>query len=208
MLDKGFFFLDVEDGLYIDRLIDEMLYLLDKFFGQPPFACQILENFMIFADLFALSPYTAYQIAETAYIVRESDTADDLDENNPYCFMVIGWDDISESDCQHDCRCPIVGPNVSLEPLGILNVPDHLPVCIRVSNSHKVQNNCDNMCESQVEKHDFEERPVFLVVKVLKYHLFKPIQFVDQVGDLQDEQAYQSIHELSIFLHEQHQGKD
>ena len=79
-----------------------------EFLGQVSLFCKILEDFSVAVDEIALGANTGNKRAQTADIVRECDAADNLYDDHPDCLVIGGWNDVPETDSQHDGCCPVV----------------------------------------------------------------------------------------------------
>lgn len=89
---------------------------------------QTSEDLVLFAFLKVLSPNVADERSNAVDVVSKCHTAESLNEDKAESLEIVGRNNISKSDCEHDVDCPIVRPNVYLVPRGKINVLCDHPV--------------------------------------------------------------------------------
>ena len=67
---------------------------------------------------------------------------------------------ITKSDSKHNCRSPVIRPNILLKPLLINKIFDLQPTIFLVS--HKNQSNGNKMSEKKIKKKYFDKSPILL----------------------------------------------
>lgn len=145
-----------------------MNYLLLQLFREVRFLRKVLEDPFALVDLLALGSDGGNDASETADIIREGDAADYFDRNDPHGLLGGCGHIISESHCEHNGCCPVIGPNIPLRPrLNIYSLGD-LPVAALFE--HEVEGDCNRMRKHQVKEKYFYERPIPLVVDLLYQH--------------------------------------
>ena len=68
------------------------------------------------------------EITNAADIVSQNNTADSLDEDEAESLFIVRGSDITKANGEHDVCAPVVGPNIFLVPLGLVDLPFGHPV--------------------------------------------------------------------------------
>ena len=120
--------------------------------------------------------------SQAADVIRESNAADNLDEDYTDSFFISLWSDISEAYCEHNCRGPVVGPNVSFEPPLFVDSAIDLPVVMRIDLGHQTEANCDEVGKDKIEENDLDNRSILLISHIGHEPLLQSVDFLYQFG--------------------------
>lgn len=102
----------------------------------------MLECLVILALLDVLGADVADQHANGVDVVGQAHDAEDLDDDHAESLLVVGCYDVTETYGQHDGCAPVVGPSVTLEPVGSVDAFYCLPVCLAVQAGHRREADC------------------------------------------------------------------
>lgn len=101
--------------------------------------------------------------------------------------MIVGRGQVSKSDSQHDSNCPIIGPDIFLNPARITNTLNYLPVAVWIAESHQIEDYSYSMSECQIKQYNFNERPITFIILALKDPLLSNTEFGKHGWNLKDE---------------------
>ena len=90
--------------------------------------------------LFAL-PNWSNEGANIIDVIGECNTAECLDKNKNYGFIIVASADVTKANGQHNISPPVVPPNVLDIPSSILDAKFNQPVSLTVDVRHEIQAN-------------------------------------------------------------------
>lgn len=128
VVDKLVLLLYVELFLDVVGLLNVVADLQEEVVSYVMFLGQTSEDFVFFALLEVLSPNVTDERPNTIDVVSKRHTAECLNEDEAKSLEIVGCNDISESNCEHDVDCPVVRPDVYLVPRGSINILCYHPV--------------------------------------------------------------------------------
>ncbi len=127
-------------------------------------------------------------------VVGQDDAAHHLDERQTHCLFQVGGRQVSEADCQHDGRRPVVAPQVLGLPALVRPVADDEPVPVVVELGHAVEGEGEEVRDGEVGDEDEEELPVLLADEG------RDVQVLQQL-DVLEQRRKPEVHEEVLDLH-------
>lgn len=109
-----------------------------------------MEDFESFLFFWVTGSELSNQSPDVADVVGESYAAEGLYENEKHGLDVVIGRDIPEANSQHNIGAPVESPDVSNEPVLILNVYLKVPGVLRVDSGHQVQDDGQEVPNGEV----------------------------------------------------------
>lgn len=112
--------LEFELLLHLVRFVDVVADFPLQLFRDVVLLCQTTHDLEVLVFCSVLGTDVVYQVSHAVDIVGQQDAAKSLDHGEADCLLVVCWRDVSETDSQHDCRAPVVGPDVLFVPDAVI----------------------------------------------------------------------------------------
>lgn len=165
--DECLFLLYVRISLYYCRLLDVVRNFILYLIIYLCFLWNLIEYFQIAVLLQIVWSDFWYNRTHSIDVVSQDDATHGLNKDHTKGLLLIGGDNITKADSQHDSNSPVVPPDILLIPLRVVKPLINQPVFFVIEPCHCNEGNRETMCNNKIEQKDLDEIPDFLSILIL-----------------------------------------